>query len=129
MVLHKTQFKHHSYFFYICERLKKCFKQIGPKVCRRHNLSFTHQDIRYLIQKLENHDIKNINQRFISNKLSLYSEKRYPFFHKPSQKEDIPLLPKLIKKNNYEIQQTEPIKYLGVLLNENLSCKDHIQRK
>ena len=40
------------------------------------------------------------------------------FFHKPSQKQGIPLnLPKLII-SNYEIQQTESIKFLEVLLDE-----------
>ena len=50
---------------------------------------------------------------------------KYSFFHKPSQKEDIPLLlPKLII-NNYEIKRTQSIKFFfggrGVLLDENLS--------
>ena len=36
---------------------------------------------------------------------------KYSFFHKPSQKEDIPLLlPKLII-NNYEIKRTQSIKF------------------
>ena len=48
-------------------------------------------------------------------------------FHKPSQKEDIPLLlPKPII-NNYEIQRAESIKFLGVSLDEHLSWKEHIK--
>ena len=91
------------------------------------NLSFTHNDIRYLLH-IVNQELKNINQWFISNKLSLNIEiAKYSFFHKPSQKENIPLLlPKLII-NNYEIQRTESIKFLGVLLDENLSWKEHIK--
>ena len=83
------------------------------------NLFFTHKDIRYLFQ-IVNQELENINQWFISNKLSLNIKKtKYSFFHKPSQKENIPLhLPKLII-NSYEIQRSESIKFLGVLLDEN----------
>ena len=48
---------------------------------------------------------------------------KYSFFHKASKEDDIPLvLPKLII-NSSEIARTEPIKFLGVLLDENLSWK------
>ena len=29
--------------------------------------------------------------------------------------------------NNYEIQRTESIKFLGILLDETLRCKEHIK--
>ena len=88
---------------FISERLKKCFKHIGPNnVCRRHQIFFKHKDIRYLFQ-IVNQDLENINQCFVSNKLK----------NKLSQKENIPLLlPKLII-NSYEIQRTESIKFFG----------------
>ena len=74
------------------------------------NLFFTHNYIRYLFQVV-NQELENINQWFISNKLSLniyiyiyIKRTKYSFFHNPSQKENIPLLlPKLIINNN-EIQ-------------------------
>ena len=44
------------------------------------NLFFTHKDIKYLFQ-IVNQELENINQWFISNKLSL----KYSFFHKPSK--------------------------------------------
>ena len=40
--------------------LKRCFKHIGPNVCR-WQLFFTHQDIRYLFQGV-NQELENINQ-------------------------------------------------------------------
>ena len=88
---------------------------------------FTHKDVRYLFY-LINQDLENINQWFISNKLSLNIKKtKYSFFHKPSQKENIPLLlPKLII-NDHEVQQTKSIKFWGVLLDKNLSWKEHIK--
>ena len=55
------------------------------------NLFFTHKDIRYLFQ-IVNQELENINQWFISNKLSLnIRNTKYSFFHKPNQKENIPL--------------------------------------
>ena len=47
--------------------------------------------------------------------------------HKPIKKDDIPLcLPKLII-NNYEIHIEESIKFLGVLLDQHLTWKEHIK--
>ena len=92
------------------------------------NLFFTHKDIRYLFQ-IVNQELENINQWFFSNKLSLNNKKmKYSFLHKPSQKENIPLLLPKLMINNYEIQRTGSIKFWGGgLLDENLSWKEHIK--
>ena len=52
---------------------------------------------------------------------------KYFVLHKPSRKGDLPLLlPRLlIKKHKFE--RVKSIKFLGVLLDENLSWKDHIK--
>ena len=75
-----------------------------------------------------NEELATINQRFNSNKLSLNAKKtKYSCFHKPSKKDDIPLrLPKLTI-NNHVIERQEFIKFLGVLLDENLNWKEHIK--
>ena len=52
---------------------------------------------------------------------------RYSLFSKPSKKDDIPLVLPKLNINNSEIAQTESIKFLGVLLDENLSWKTHIK--
>ena len=55
------------------------------------------------------------------------TKKNNSFFHKPSKKDDIPLhIPKLIT-NKYEIQREESIKFLGVLVDQYLTCKEHIK--
>ena len=66
---------------------------------------------------------------FFSTKLSLNikTKTKYSFFHKPSQKENIPLLLSKLIINSYQIQQTESIKFWGVILDENLSWKEHIK--
>ena len=65
------------------------------------NLFLTHKDISYLFETA-NLQLERINQWFISNKLSLnVSKTKYSFFHKPSKRDDIPLLlPKLNINNN-----------------------------
>ena len=51
----------------------------------------------------------------------------YSFFHKPSKKDDIPaMLPKLTISNHI-IERQELIKFLGVLLDENLNWEEHIK--
>ena len=92
------------------------------------NLFFNHKDIKHLFTVVNN-ELVNIKDWFTANKLSLYVEKtKYSFFHKPSKKDDIPLcLPKLII-NNYKIQRKESIKFLGVLLDQHLTRKEHIKR-
>ena len=52
---------------------------------------------------------------------------KHSFFHKPSKKDDIPLVLPKLNINNSEIARTESIKFLGVLLDENLSWKTHIK--
>ena len=71
----------------------------------------------------------NINDWFMANKLSLnFGKTKYSLFHKPSWVDDLPLqLPKL-SINNQEIKRTASYsKFLGALLDENLSSKDHLK--
>ena len=91
------------------------------------NLFFTHENIRYLFQTV-NKKLENINQWFISKKLSLNIKKtKNSFFHKAFQKEDNLLLsPKLVIKN-YETKWTESIRFSCVLLDGKLSWKEHIK--
>ena len=95
------------------------------------NLFLTHKDISYLFETA-NLQLERINQWFISNKLSLnVSKTKYSFFHKPSKRDDIPLLLPKLNINNSEIERSECLKFLGVFLlflglDENLCWKDHI---
>ena len=91
------------------------------------NLFFNDKNIKHLFTVV-NSELVNIKDWFTTNKLSLIVEKtKHSFFHKPSKKDDIPLLlPKLII-NNYEIQRKESIKFLRVLLDQHLTWKEHIK--
>ena len=87
----------------------------------------TLKDISYLFETA-NLQLKRINQWFISNKLSLNVRKtKYSFFRKPSKRKDIPLLLAKLNVNNSEIERSECLKFLGVLLDENLCWKGHIK--
>ena len=48
------------------------------------------------------------------------------FFHKPSRKDDIPLMLTKLTISNHVIEKQEFIKFLGVL-DENLNWKEHIK--
>ena len=84
------------------------------------NLFLTYKDISYLFETA-NLRLERINQWFISNKLSLnVSKTKYSFFHKPSKREDIPLLLPKLKVNNSEVERSESLKFLGLLLKNTL---------
>ena len=91
------------------------------------NLFFEHKNIIVLFSTV-NRELQNINEWFISNKLSLNVKKaKFPFFQKASRRDDLPLvLPKLFI-NNQVIKRQSSIKFLGILLNEYLSWKEHLK--
>ena len=75
-----------------------------------------------------NEKLASINIWFTSNKLSLNAKKaKYSFFHKPSKKDDIPLMIPKLTISNHVIERQEFIKFLGVLLDENLNWKEYIK--
>ena len=82
------------------------------------NLFFEHKDISFLFSTV-NRELQNINEWFISNKLSLNVKKtKFSIFHKASRRDDLPLvLPKLFI-NNQVIKRQSSIKFLGILLDE-----------
>ena len=87
------------------------------------NLFYEHKDLK-IVFSLVNQELQKINEWFEANKLSLDAGKtKYSIFHKPSRKDDLPRF--LIKK--HKVERVKSIKFLGVLLDENLSWKDHIK--
>ena len=90
-------------------------------------LFLEHKDISVLFSTV-NRELQNINEWFISNKLSLNVKKmKFSIFHKASRRDDLPIvLPKLFM-NNQVMKRQSSIKFLGVLLNENLSWKEHLK--
>ena len=91
------------------------------------NLFFANKSIKDLFSTV-NEELNKIDAWFIANKLSLNVLKtKFSLFHKASRADDIPLkLPKL-KIRDHEIDRVVSIKFLGVLLDEHLSWKEHIK--
>ena len=80
------------------------------------SLFLTYKGISYL-SETANLQLERINQWFISNKLSLNASKtKHSFFHKPSKRDDIPILLPKLNINDSEIERSECLKFLGVLL-------------
>ena len=91
------------------------------------NIFFSDKHITSLFSTMNN-ELKNIQSWFNSNKLSLNASKtKYIFFLYQAHSDNIPLkLPKL-EINTTTIVRESVIKFLGVLLDENLSSwKTHI---
>ena len=91
------------------------------------NLFYEHNDLKTLFS-LVYQELQKISEWIEANKLSLNVEQtKYSLFHKPSRRDDLPLLlPKLLIKK-HQVERVELIKFLGVLLDENLSWKDHFK--
>ena len=91
------------------------------------NLFYTHKNIHCLFSDA-NKGLTNINEWFAANKFSLNVEKtKYSFFHKPSKKDNIPLHLPNLTTNNRKIKKEESITFLGVLLDENVTWKEHLK--
>ena len=89
------------------------------------NLFFEHADLRLLFSMV-NDELKKIYEWFNVNKLSLNADKtKYSLFHKPSKTDDLPLLLPKVLINDKEVEKVGSIKFLGVLLDEHLSWKEH----
>ena len=90
------------------------------------NLFCSNNDISSLF-KIVNKELVNINTWFQANKLSLNANKtKYVFFHKPRKKKKIPLNLPILKINETEIKREHALKFLGVMVDENLNWKSHI---
>ena len=74
-----------------------------------------------------NIELKKISEWFQANKLSLNEDKaRFTLFHKLQDRDNLPLQLPVLKINNYEIKRSSSIKFLGVMVDEHLNWKDHI---
>ena len=90
------------------------------------NLFYSHKNINSLFNTV-NEELIKINSWFQANKLFLNADKtKYTFFHKIIVRDNIPLkLPKL-EINETTIKRVDFIKFLGVLIDDNLTWRKHI---
>ena len=92
------------------------------------NLFFEQKDISVVLFSTVNRKLQNINERFLSYKLSLNVKKtKFSIFHKASKRVNLPLvLPKLFI-NSQVIKRQSSIKFVAILLDENLSWKERLK--
>ena len=91
------------------------------------NLFYSHKNIHQLFAKV-NEELEKIEDWFKANKLSLNNKKtKYTLFHKNSIKDDLPLKLPDLKIANNEIERKKAIKFLGVMLDENVNWQEHIR--
>ena len=86
----------------------------------------SHQKINILFNKF-NEELQKIENWFKANKLSLNNKKiKYVLFHKSFAKDDIPLKLPILKISGKKIERETAIKFLGVMLDENITWEKHI---
>ena len=74
-----------------------------------------------------NIELEKIAILFQANKLSLNeSNTKFTLFHKSWDKDNLPLKLPILKINNFEIKRTTSMKFLGIMVDENLTWNDHI---
>ena len=91
------------------------------------NLFISAKDIKQVFQMM-NEELVTIQNWFNANKLSLNADKtKYSFFHPLSYADKIPLRLPELKIGNTVIKREENMKFLGVLLDENMTWRRHIE--
>ena len=91
------------------------------------NLLFEHKDTNVLFSTV-NREFWNINEWFISNKLSLnVKNTKFSIFHKASRREHLPLVLRKLFINHRVMKRQSSTKFLVILLDGNLSCKEHLK--
>ena len=90
------------------------------------NLFHSGKDIHSLFNAVNN-ELSNISHWFNSNRLSLNADKtKFTLFHKVIQWDSISLVLQTLKIKNSFLKLVDHIKFLGVLFDENLTWKNHI---
>ena len=92
------------------------------------NLFHSGHDIKTLFKSV-NKELIQIKEWFQANKLSLNVKKtKYTLFHSVYQKDNIPLRLPVLKIDDNIIERETKSKFLGVILDENITWKSHIEQ-
>ena len=90
------------------------------------NLFYSHKIIKTLFQ-IVNSELRLINEWFLANKLSLNAKKKKVLFHKVTMCDSLPSQLPTMTFNNIKIKRENSIKFLGVIIDKNLTWKNHIE--
>ena len=91
------------------------------------NIIDSHHQIKVLFETV-NAELQKISQWFRANKLSLNVKKtNYTLFYKCSLKDKMSLKLPELKIGNNIIEKATSIKFLGVMIDKNISWRDHVK--
>ena len=92
------------------------------------NLFCSHKNIKTLFQIVSS-ELKLVTEWFLANKLSLNAKKKtkYVLFHKVTMCDSLPLQLPAMTLNNTEIKRENSVKFLCVIIDENLTWKNYIE--
>ena len=91
------------------------------------DLFYSHNDVKELYQTM-NDELSRLNDWFCANQLSLNTVKtKYVLFHKVKSRDNLPLVLPVLCINNAKIKRENSLKFLGVMIDENLIWKTHVE--
>ena len=91
------------------------------------NLFYSHNNVKELFRTM-NAELSHLNDWFCANKLSLNTDKtKYVLFHKAKSKDNLPLVLPDLFINNVKIKSENSLKFLGVMIDENLTWKTYVK--
>ena len=91
------------------------------------NFFCSHKNIKTLFQ-IVNSELKLVTEWFLGIKLSLNAKKtKCVLFHKVIMCDSLPLQLPAMTLNNIKIKRKNSVKFLGVIIDENLTWKNHIE--
>ena len=83
--------------------------------------------IYYAHFQIANTELEKIVIWFQAKKFSLNESKtKFTLFHKSWDKDDLPLKLPILTINNFEIKRATSIKFLGIMVDENITWNDNI---
>ena len=90
-------------------------------------LFYSHNNAKELFRTM-NAELSHLNDWFCANKLSLNTDKtKYVLFHKAKSKDSLPLVLPDLFINDVKIKSENSLKFLGVMIDENLTWKTHVE--
>ena len=94
----------------------------------KKNLFFEQKNISVVLFSTMNRKFQNINEWFLSYKLSLNVKKtKFSIFHKASKRVDLPLVLPNLFINSQVIKRQSSTKFVAILLDEKLSWRERLK--
>ena len=91
------------------------------------NHFYSHNNVKELFRTM-NAELSHLNDWFCANKLSLNTDKtKYVLFHKAKSKDNLPLVLPDLFINDVKIKSENSMKFLGVIIDENLTWKTQVE--